>query len=61
MKVIGKSKGKRGAIRKCNPNKLLDWPKNPLCFLHKIRYTFFIFTNNFIDLDILSVLSFSQY
>ena len=29
------------------------------CFSHKIKDTFFILTNNFIDLDILSMLAIS--
>ena len=40
---------------------LLDWPKNLLFLFHKIKDTFFIFTNNCIDLDILSMLSVSCY
>ena len=31
------------------------WPKSPFSFFHKIQGTFFIFTNNFIDLDILKM------
>ena len=34
---------------------VLGWPKGPFRFFHKIKDTFFIFTNNFIDLDILSM------
>ena len=33
---------------------ILDWLKCLYGFFHKIKDTFFIFTNNFIDLDILS-------
>ena len=35
--------------------KLLGWPKCPFSFFYKIKDTFFIFTNNFVDLDILSM------
>ena len=35
--------------------KILGWPKSLFSFFHKIKYTFFIFTNNCIDLDILSM------
>ena len=34
-------------------NYLVAWPKNPLSISWKIKDIFFIFTNNFIDLDIL--------
>ena len=34
---------------------------SPFSFFHKIKDTFFIFTNNFIDLDILSMLAVSRY
>ena len=37
--------------------KLLGWPKSLFSFSCKIKDTFFIFTNNFIDLDILSMLA----
>ena len=33
---------------------LLGWPKSPFSFFCKIKDTFFIFTNNYIDLGILS-------
>ena len=33
---------------------LLGWPKSPYGFFNKIKDTFFIFTNNFIDFGILS-------
>ena len=39
---------------------LLGWPKSPYVFFHKTKDTFFIFTNNFIDLDILSMLAISR-
>ena len=32
---------------------LLSWPKSPFSFFHKIKDTFFIFTNKFIDLGTL--------
>ena len=35
--------------------KRLGWPKSLFSFFRKIKDTFFIFTNNFIDLDILSM------
>ena len=38
----------------------LDWLKGPY-FFHKIKDTFFIFTNNFIDLDVLSISAISRY
>ena len=41
--------------KKINLISLLHWLKSPLSFFHKIRDTFFIFTNNSIDLDILSM------
>ena len=34
---------------------ILGWTKSPFGFTHKIKDTFLIFTNNFIDLDILSM------
>ena len=34
---------------------ILGWPKIPYVFFHKIKDMFLIFTNSFIDLDILSV------
>ena len=34
---------------------LLGWPKSLLSFFHKVKDIFFIFTNNFVDLDILSM------
>ena len=40
---------------------ILGWPKNTLSFFHKIKDTFSIFTNNFIDLDILSLSALSRY
>ena len=33
---------------------ILSWPKSSFSFFHKTKDTFFIFTNNFIRLDILS-------
>ena len=39
---------------------VMDWPKNLFSFLKKIKDTFFIFTNNFIDLDILSMSAISH-
>ena len=41
--------------RDCLYTIVLGWPKSPYGFFHKIKNTFFIFTNNFIDLDILSM------
>ena len=38
---------------------VLGWPKSPFSFFHKIKDTFRIF-NNFIDLDILSLLAISH-
>ena len=41
---------------------MLGWPKSLLHFSCKIKEIFFfIFTNNFIDLDILSMLAISHY
>ena len=40
---------------------VLGWPKNPFSFFHKIKDIFFIFTNTFIDLDILTMLAISCY
>ena len=34
---------------------VLGWPKSPSSFFRKIKGTFFMFTNNFIDLGILSM------
>ena len=34
---------------------ILGWPKSPFSFFHKIKDTYFIFTNNFIHLGILSM------
>ena len=34
---------------------ILGWPKSPLSFFHKVKDTFFIFTNNVIDLGIVSM------
>ena len=39
---------------------LLGWPKSPFSFFCKIKDIFFIFTNNFIDLDILSMSAISR-
>ena len=36
---------------------ILSWPKSPLSFF--LKGTFFIFTNNFIDLGILNMLAIS--
>ena len=40
---------------------LLGWPKTLPSFFCKIKGTFFIFTNNFIDWDILSMLALSHH
>ena len=40
---------------------VLGWPKSPFSFSRKIKDTFFIYTNNFIDLDILSMSVLSCY
>ena len=40
---------------------LLGWLKCPFRFFYKIKDTFFIFINNFIDLDILSMSAISHY
>ena len=40
---------------------VLGWPKPPFSFFHKIKDTSFIFTSNFIDLDILSMSAISCY
>ena len=40
---------------------ILGRPKSLFRFFHKIKDTFFIFTNNFIDLDILSMSTVSCY
>ena len=40
---------------------LLACPKSPYVFFCKIKDTFFIFTNNFIDFDILSMSAISRY
>ena len=40
---------------------VLGWPKSPFSFFCKVKDTFFIVTNNFIDLDILSMLAISPY
>ena len=37
----------------------MDWPKSPCVFFRKVEDTFFIFTNKFIDLDILTMSSIS--
>ena len=42
-------------------HKLLGWLKSLLLFFYKIKDIFFIFINNFIDLDILSMLAISHY
>ena len=42
-------------------SKVLGWPTSPFSFLCKIKVTFFIFTNNFNDLDILSMSAISRY
>ena len=39
---------------------MLGWPASSYDFYHKIEDTLFIFTNNFIDLDILSILAISH-
>ena len=53
-----------GKVRKKNEEndgQLLGWPKSPFSFFSKIKETFFIFTNNFVDLDILSMSAISCY
>ena len=40
---------------------ILGWSKCPFWFFCTLRETFFIFTNNFIDLDILSMSAISCY
>ena len=40
---------------------VLGWPKSPFGFFCKIKDTFFIFINNFTDLDILGMLATSCY
>ena len=40
---------------------ILGWPKSLLHFFHKIKDSLLIFTNNFIDLDILSMPAISRY
>ena len=40
---------------------MLVWPKSPFSFFCKIKDTFFIFTNNSIDLGILSMSAASCY
>ena len=39
---------------------ILGWPKSLFSFFHEIKDTFFIFTNNFIDWDIFSMLAISH-
>ena len=39
---------------------VLGWPKSLFSLFHKIKGTFFIFTSNFIDLDILIISAISQ-
>ena len=39
----------------------MGWPKSLFSFFHKTKHTFFIFTNNFIDLDILSMSAIPHY
>ena len=39
---------------------LLGWPKSPFSTLHKVNKLLFIFTSNFIDLYILSMLAISH-
>ena len=41
--------------------KIVGWPKSLFSFSRKIKDTVFIFTNYFIDLDILTMLTFSCY
>ena len=41
-----------------NPMVLLGWPKSQFSFFRKIKDTFFIFTNNLIDLDIFEFVGF---
>ena len=40
---------------------ILGWPKSLVRFVYKVKTTFFTFTNNFIDLDMLSVSAISCY
>ena len=64
-KVLGEASGeiklKAKGLRFYKENKilqlnLLGWPKSPFrFFFYKIKDTFFVFTNNFIDLDSLSM------
>ena len=41
-------------------NYILGWLKSSYGFFHKRKYIFFIFTNNFIDLDILNMSAISH-
>ena len=43
------------------PRVPLGGPKSLFSFFLKIKHTFFIFTNNFIDLHVLSMLAMSLY
>ena len=45
---LGDEEGNEGFV-------LMGWPKSPFVFSCKIKDTFFIFTNNFIGSDILSM------
>ena len=44
----------------CPDHKVLGWPKSLFRFFCKIKDTFFTFTNNFIDSDILSMVAISH-
>ena len=39
----------------------IGWPESPFSFFYQINDTFFIFSNNFTDLDILSMSAVSRY
>ena len=55
-----KVKGRLGKMQ-VTGTVLLGWPKSLFSFFCKIKDTFFIFTNNFVDLDILSKSAICHY
>ena len=57
-RIVGS--GGLGSVREFRLGKL-GWPKSPFSFLHKIKDTVFVFTNNFTDLDILRMSALSHY
>ena len=60
MRVRGQEGRAYSPLARISTCKTLGWPKSLFSFFHNVKDTFFIFTNNFIDLDIRSMLAISR-